>query len=151
MSIIKFPKNIASSFYDNYQDEPKINQEFIAEGFIAGEQPNIEVNNSKVKIILNKADFTELTYIKQHGYEKKLLSSTFKSDDINLSHVNTTQTSFGGCVGMSGGPLIDKNSKKIIGFMSNGDPVDTDKKDVLYAIDGTELTKVILPNLNRFI
>lgn len=143
LSIIRFPKNLTNNFYEIYKGEPEINQEFIAEGFIAGEQPEIVAKNNKLKIILEKVDFNSLTQIKQRGFVKKLYNSTEICDDMALYNVNTIQTSIGGFVGMSGGPLIDLVNKKVLGFMSYGDPVDSDKKDILYAIDCTELNKII--------
>jgi len=143
LTVIKFPNDVSSTFFDVSQDEPTENQEFYSLGFIAGEQPEIHVKNIRYKVILEKVVLNDITKIKQDGYVKKLLSKTLKSADLNLNNVNTIETSFGGYVGMSGGPLIDKATQKIIGILSHGDPDDTDKKDVLYATDCTEIIKVV--------
>lgn len=143
LTVIKFPNDVSSTFFDVSQDEPTVNQEFYSIGFIAGEQPEIHTKNNSYKVILEKVLLNDLTKIKQVGYVKKLLCKTLKSADLNINNVNTIETSFGGYLGMSGGPLIDKSTQKIIGILSHGDPDDNDIKDVLYATDCTEIIKVI--------
>ena len=44
---------------------------------------------------------------------------------------------------MSGGPVFEKKTNKILGIITSGEPEDKHIKDVLFAVDCTELIKII--------
>lgn len=143
LSIIKFPKKLTDTYFEISRDEPTENQTLYFCGYNGDAQPEIEACNDKFKILLKKVDLSPVTFITQDGYVKKLSNMTLKSADFDLNGINVIELSHGGYAGMSGGPVVDKTTGKIIGLLSFGDTEDADKKDTLFALDNTELIKVI--------
>lgn len=143
VSIIKFPKAQSETFFEIAKEEPIINQEFYFKGYTSENQPLIETHCDKLKIILKKADLSPLNLVSQDGFVKKLKSMTVKTTDLDMDNVNVIELSCGGFVGMSGAPVIDKVSGKVIGLISFGDTTNSDKKETLFAVDCTELNKII--------
>jgi hypothetical protein len=60
---------------------------------------------------------------------------------IKLKNICVIETSYGGVIGMSGGPLIDVQTNEIIGMMSIGLPVDLKEKKSIFAISIMEIIK----------
>lgn len=77
------------------------------------------------------------------GHVLGLHSLTVNANDIHLSDVQAIRTSFGGTLGMSGGPLIRRSTDDVIGLMSIGLPADAPVKETLFAISAVELIRVL--------
>jgi len=71
------------------------------------------------------------------GVIAEIKKVTIYADDVNLKNIEVIQPSFKANVGMSGGPLISNN--EIIGMMSFGLPVDSDIKEIVFAISIDEI------------
>jgi len=142
ISIIKLPTGNVNASLLISQEEPVENQEIFSVGFLGGEQPDVQTKSEKLKISIEKIKFKDLTQIKKDGFITNVYCLTLQSADLDLKNVNTIKTSYGGFVGMSGGPVFDKTTNALIGIISHGDPEDSDTKEFLYATDCTEINKL---------
>ena len=79
------------------------------------------------------------TSIVARGHIKSLPIITISANDIKLNNIKGFETSYGGVIGMSGGPLIATETGEIIGLMSIGLPADLKIKKSLFAISLTEI------------
>lgn len=68
---------------------------------------------------------------------------TVSATDIKMTNVKGFETSYGGIIGMSGGPLINKQTDEIIGLMSIGLPADIQVKQSLFAVSIDEIKEKI--------
>ena len=73
------------------------------------------------------------------GVLKSYPSITISAKDIKLNDIKGFETSYGGIIGMSGGPLIASETDEIIGLMSIGLPPDLKEKKTLFAISLIEI------------
>lgn len=67
------------------------------------------------------------------------------ANDIKMSGVHGFELSFGTRVGMSGGPVIDRDSR-VLGMMSLGLPPDAVEKTATFAVSVAELLPRLLPS-----
>lgn len=79
----------------------------------------------------------------KNGYIKTIEIRNANYNDVKLKNKKVIQPSFKAILGMSGGPLLHKNSNKLIGLMSYGFPPDSDIKDIVYAITVNEIASKI--------
>jgi len=79
----------------------------------------------------------------KEGYIKNLLRCNVNTLDINLQNIWGFEVSFGSLIGMSGGPLINKETSEVIGLLSFGLPIDSDIKTQIFAITMDEIKKHI--------
>ncbi|MCE4217597.1 hypothetical protein GD586_09055 [Pseudarcicella sp. GAP-15] len=110
------------------------------EGFIAAEMPNLNIQWGQQGLEISSCAYngTGTTAV---GFIKSTPSLTITANDIKLKNICGIETSYGGVVGMSGGPLIDVQTNEIIGMMSIGLPVDLKEKKSIFAISIMEIIK----------
>ena len=109
-------------------------------GHVGGAMPII--NAEWVNNILVIHDYS-LSNVKSDsiGSIKTIKNCTVHTNDVNLNNIIVIQPSFKAIQGMSGGPLINKNSNKLVGLMSFGLPADSVRKDVVFAISVNEIIR----------
>ena len=94
-------------------------------------------------ILNNKINYKNLVkFSKDKFYDYKTCELLFKlilKGNITLNNISVYQTSYGGCVGMSGGPLINTETGEILGIMSFGLPKDSFDKTNLFSISIDEI------------
>lgn len=115
------------------------------EGFISGDMPNINANWTGNKLNISNFNYNNKDIL-GHGHIKSLAPLSINAPDVKLNNIKTFETSYGGRVGMSGGPLILKKSNEIIGLMSFGYPHTSMEKEFLYAIHIDEIISRIERN-----
>ncbi|WP_445666294.1 S1 family peptidase [Fodinibius sp. AD559] len=101
---------------------------------------NFSVNNSTLgqpKIDLTGGNLNS-DIIRSNGVIDSIEKESVMANDMSLNNVEIIRTSYGGSVGMSGGPLIRQRDQNVVGFMSHGYPPDKTDKNVLCAISVTE-------------
>ena len=108
-------------------------------GFISGRIPllDLELISGKLRV-KSFNSFTDY-YAVSNGYIMKKIQLDLNSNDITLNNISVYQTSYGGCVGMSGGPLINTETGEILGIMSFGLPKDSFDKTNLFSISIDEI------------
>jgi len=112
------------------------------EGFVGGKMPQLDVKWGLNGLIISSCTY-ENTVANENGTIKSKKIMTVNANDIKIKNVNGIETSYGGVIGMSGGPLIDEESDEIIGLMSIGLPQDEQVKTSLFAISIDEILKKI--------
>jgi hypothetical protein len=108
------------------------------EGFIAGEMPDLDISWASSGLIISGCNYN-VTSVVERGHIKSLTIITILANDINLNNIKGFETSYGGIIGMSGGPLIATETDEIIGLMSIGLPADAKVKKTLFAISLIEI------------
>jgi hypothetical protein len=108
------------------------------EGFIAGAMPALNISWASSGLIISSCNYNG-TNVVVSGHIKSLSNITILANDINLNNVKGIETSYGGIIGMSGGPLIVTETDEIIGLMSIGLPADVKVKKTLFAISLSEI------------
>lgn len=73
------------------------------------------------------------------GEIKTITTATVTSRDVNLNDTIVLEVSYGGIVGMSGGPLRLSSTDEVIGLMSFGQPSDSEVKERLFAVAINEI------------
>lgn len=68
------------------------------------------------------------------GYIARRLEMTVHANDINLNDVSGYELSFGSKVGMSGGPLVIRDTEDVVGMLSFGLPPDKPIKTNTFAV-----------------
>jgi hypothetical protein len=108
------------------------------EGFVAGEMPSLNISWGSSGLIISSCNYNR-TSVHAQGHIKSLPIITISANDIKLNNIKGFETSYGGVIGMSGGPLIAAESDEIIGLMSIGLPADLKVKKTLFAISLNEI------------
>jgi len=140
-TIIRFEDTLPISNILKLSDKPaNVGEECFCEGYISEMMPVKNPIWSKDGLIIGNVDLTELASDGK-GIVKRILELYIQSHDVNLNGVKSIELSFGGIQGMSGSPLIRKTDGEVIGLMSAGLPVDSRKKNTLYAISVEEIKK----------
>lgn len=108
------------------------------EGFVAGEMPILKVGWGPDGLIISSCNYNGTNAV-SCGVLKSYPSITISAKDIKLNDIKGFETSYGGIIGMSGGPLIASETDEIIGLMSIGLPPDLKEKKTLFAISLIEI------------
>lgn len=120
----------------------QIGQRCFNEGFIGGQMPGINATWGNDGLIITSCHYNG-TDVVGDGYVKSKKIMTVSAADINMKNINGLETSYGGNVGMSGGPLINKDTNEIFGLMSIGLPANNQIKKSLFAISTEEIKATI--------
>jgi hypothetical protein len=112
------------------------------EGFVGGHMPSLDASWGTTGLIITSCSYNG-TAVTGDGYIKSKKIMTVSATDINMINVKGFETSYGGVLGMSGGPLISKQSDEIIGLMSIGLPEDIQIKNSLFAVSIDEIKEKI--------
>ncbi len=112
------------------------------EGFTGGQMPNMKVSWGQNGLIIYSCSDNKII-TNGHGKIKQKCIMTVNATDIKMTNVVGYATSYGGVVGMSGGPLICKQTDQILGLMSMGLPADNPIKNSLFAVSIQEINNRI--------
>jgi len=75
------------------------------------------------------------------GQIARLVTMTVNANDIKMQNVQGFELSFGSCIGMSGGPVLYKNTNLVVGMLSIGLPPDVSEKTATFAVAAYEIKK----------
>jgi V8-like Glu-specific endopeptidase len=120
-----------------------VGHECINEGFIGGKMPSLNVSWTSTGLKIASCSYSG-AIANEQGHIKTKQLMTVNAQDIKMTNVAGFATSYGGVIGMSGGPLISKETGEIIGMMSMGLPADKEVKDSLFAVSIEEINKRII-------
>lgn len=95
----------------------------------------------KDNILVIKSFSLDSCHADNYGQILEIKKATITANDINIKDLEVIRLSFGAILGMSGGPLLNKKTNKLIGLMSFGFPADSAKKEIVFAISVNELSK----------
>lgn len=121
----------------------EVGHECINEGFLGGGMPSLNAIWSSTCLQITTCSYNG-NVANGQGYIKAMFRMTINAQDIKMNDVVGFETSYGGVVGMSGGPLICKQTDEILGLMSMGLPADKSVKKSLFSISIEEVNKKIL-------
>jgi len=116
--------------------------ECINEGFIGGKMPALNASWTSSGLQITSCSYNG-TVANGEGHIKSKHIMTINAQDIKMTDVVGLATSYGGVIGMSGGPLVCKQTDEILGLMSMGLPADKEVKDSLFAVSIEEINKKI--------
>jgi hypothetical protein len=119
-----------------------VGHECVNEGFIGGKMPSLNVSWTSTGLEITSCSYNG-TIANAQGHIKANHLMTVNAQDIKMTNVAGFTTSYGGVIGMSGGPLICKETDEILGMMSMGLPADKEVKDTLFAVSIEEINKRI--------
>lgn len=88
----------------------------------------------------------ERTVLDIDGHVKRLLALHVNANDVKLQGVRSFELSFGSQVGMSGGPVIDRDNGEVLGLLSLGLPPDSNVKTETFAVSKDEILERLFPN-----
>jgi len=120
----------------------EVGHECINEGFIGGKMPSLNASWTSTGLQITSCSYNG-TIANGQGHIKAKHIMTVNAQDIKLANVAGLATSYGGVIGMSGGPLVCKLTDEILGLMSMGLPADKEVKDSLFAVSIEEINKKI--------
>jgi len=109
-------------------------------GFDAAKMPRLDLRLLDGKLEVSYVDLSD-TIHDGEGIVRRILTRNVTSDTINLRNIRQLKLSFGGTVGMSGGPLVIRSSGEAVGLMSYGLPQNEHIKHTLFAISADEITR----------
>lgn len=125
---------------------PNVNTECYNEGFKGGLMPTLDAKWGPKGLVINSFSSKNVK-IKAEGFIKSKKILNVNTNDMVLTNIKGLETSYGGIVGMSGGPLIDKQANKVIGLMSIGLPQDIPVKETLFAVSILEIVEKLKINV----
>ncbi|MBU4308200.1 MAG: serine protease [Nanoarchaeota archaeon] len=118
--------------------EYSLETECYNEGFMKSDMPLLDCRWEENKIIIEKCN--NLENLKKHSEGKILFIGKINLDrDVKLKDKRIMCCAYGGHEGMSGGPLIKKDTGEVIGRMSFGLPPDKETKENLFAVSIEEI------------
>ena len=141
-TIIKIKRNLNAKIRKIAKVNATVGQECYNEGFKGGEMPHANVSWEANRLKITNC-FYKNTRVVSTGYIKSIQNITQNANDVKINNIKGYETSYGGVIGMSGGPLINKETDEIIGLMSIGLPPDNYVKKTLFAISFEEIEKRI--------
>jgi hypothetical protein len=83
----------------------------------------------------------ERTILDTDGHVKRLLTLHVNANDVKLQGVSGFELSFASQVGMSGGPVVDRDTGEVLGLLSLGLPPDSNVKTETFAVAKEEILK----------
>lgn len=140
-SIIRIEKNILSEpihliFKDNVEEGRTVE----GLGHTGNSMPSIQANWGSVSLHIERVDLHSVR-CDQQGVILKKANLSVSSMDVNIENIKGYEVSFGSRVGMSGGPLLDRNTREVLAMLSFGLPADAVEKTRTFAIAINEIIR----------
>lgn len=109
-------------------------------GHIGNCMPSVDAEWQGAELMIRSANLTTVTKDKS-GYVKHAFRITVNANDIKMHGIWGFELSFGSQVGMSGGPVVDSSTGKVLGMLSLGLPADSNTKTETFAVSIDEIWK----------
>ena len=74
------------------------------------------------------------------GFVKRVVPLNVSRNDVRMQDVRGFELSFGSQVGMSGGPVVDSSTGRVLGMLSFGLPPDSTIKTETFAVSIDEIS-----------
>ena len=111
-------------------------------GYIGNSMPKIQARWDGSIFRIKSANLATVVWDKQ-GSVLKTLTMSVNASDVNIYNVKGFEVSFGSRIGMSGGPVIRKDTGQVIGMLSIGLPPDSDVRTETFAVSLEEIKKYV--------
>ena len=109
-------------------------------GHVGNSMPSVEAEWRGSELVIRSANLAGV--IKDtNGYVKRSVTLNINANDIKMQETRGFELSFGSRVGMSGGPVVDIVSGRVLGMLSLGLPPDSNVKTETFAISIDEIRK----------
>jgi hypothetical protein len=102
--------------------------------------PNVNARWRGLELVIQSASLASVTR-DMYGFVKRLLTLNINANDIKMHGVRGFELSFGSQVGMSGGPVVDSATSRVLGMLSVGLPPDSVVKTKTFAVSIDEISK----------
>lgn len=100
--------------------------------------PSVDAQWQGPELILQSANLADVV-LDRDGYLKRPVTLDVNANDIKMVGVRGFELSFGSQVGMSGGPVVDLASGRVLGMLSIGLPADHNVKTETFAVSIEEI------------
>lgn len=129
-------KNLGNKGVTSYKTSKRysVGTECYNEGFMGSDMPILDIVWKENKLIINKCHNIEDLKKRSEGEILSIKNIELNASDIKIKDKKIIECNYGGHEGMSGGPLIKKDTREVIGMMSFGLPPNNKIKDKLFAI-----------------
>jgi hypothetical protein len=107
-------------------------------GHIGSSMPSVDAEWQGPELVLRSASLADVTK-DISGFVKRPMTLEINANDIKMHGVRGFELSFGSQVGMSGGPVIDRSTGKVLGMLSVGLPTDSNVKKQTFAVSIDEI------------
>lgn len=140
-TVVKFDKPQSRiKVYALADHRPGVGTEVYSIGHIGNMMPQVEAHWPEKSLKITEAKLDSVACDKT-GYIKNILTLNVNAQDVQLQNTTGYELSFGSQVGMSGGPLINKETNEVIGLLSLGLPMDASIKTQTFAVSIGEVKK----------
>lgn len=109
-------------------------------GHTGNAMPSINANWGSVSLIIERVDLQSVM-CDQQGVILRKANLSARSKDVNIENINGYEVSFGSKVGMSGGPLLNRDNREVLAMLSFGLPADAVEKTRTFAVAINEITR----------
>jgi V8-like Glu-specific endopeptidase len=141
-TIIEFGTKVDMRPLQLSETAPSTGEAVYNEGFVANAMPDVKATWRNKRLQITGHSLAGVMF-DQKGFIRNVGRITLKSNDVNLNNVEVIETSYPGCIGMSGGPLMRAETGEVIGLMSFGLPPDTPVKQAVAAVSIGEIVSVV--------
>lgn len=111
-------------------------------GYEGNVMPSIDAKWQALELVVQSANLADVV-LDRDGYVKRLVTLDVTANDIKMVGVRGFELSFGSRVGMSGGPVVDLASGRVLGMLSIGLPADHNVKTETFAVSIEEIMERI--------
>lgn len=109
-------------------------------GHVGSSMPSVNAKWRGSELVIQSANLAGATR-DMDGSVKRSVTFEINANDIKMHGVQGFELSFGSQVGMSGGPVVDSTTGKVLGMLSVGLPPDSIVKTETFAVSIDEILK----------
>jgi len=141
VTIISFPDPVTDvKIYECGAGDVSAGLKVCGIGHVGNSMPKVNVKWQGSELIIQSVSLASVTR-DMYGSVKRLLTLNIHANDIEMHGVRGFELSFGSQVGMSGGPVVDSTTSRVLGMLSAGLPPDSVVKNETFAVSIDEILK----------
>jgi len=126
--------------YDRAVGRVTAGQEVLGIGHVGSSMPLVSASWQGSELVIRSASLAD-SRIDMNGRVKRSLTLEINANDITMHGVRGFELSLGSQVGMSGGPVVDSNTGRVLGMLSVGLPPDSAIKKETFAVSIDEISR----------
>lgn len=128
--------------YTCSQDDAYVGRAVKGLGHIGNSMPQLQATWEANGLAIKNGDLMSITSDMKGKIVNQFMCSV-AAQDVNLQDIKGYEVSFGSRIGMSGGPLLDAATNKVLGLLSFGLPPDAAEKTKTFAVLIDEIVRRI--------
>lgn len=140
LTVINTPQKLNDRASYEFSLDREIGTKCYNDSYIGGSMPQIDARWDEEKLVIEGYSLDDKK-IRGAGKIESIKTAYINSKDINMSGTELIEVSYESREGMSGGPLVNEETGKVIGLMSVGLPADKKIKKQLFAITSDKILK----------